>query len=150
MLSMFVHRHKYWNLPLLISLVFSWCMLFCQNMAQAAWQPDPQATHAVKMEGTVPPCHSAVGAQPDHSVHNALVGAVELQADLDIHGSCTGCEQPAAAIEPLSLANCAILVSWLHTALAHQLEPSANVTVLQSPPRRPAQPLYLTKNVFLI
>lgn len=148
MLSTFVQRHKFWTIPLLISLVCSWCMLFCQSLAQIVLAPETSAQqmtgHMIEqpkaqLESTsLPACHGADATDAQQS------SSIELAA------SCTGCEQPAAAIEPLSLASCAILVSWLHSAVTQQLNPSERLILAQAPPRQSDQPLYLTKGVFLI
>lgn len=137
MLSTLVQRQKIWTIPLLISLVFSWCLLFCQSQAITAAQPASVAVATQHVDMMAAPCHSMVTSVMD--------------ADTPLHSDvCSACAEQAAATDPLQLAAMAVLVSWqgwFDAALpSSQL---SNLVFFAAPPE-PGGPLYLTKQQFLI
>lgn len=135
MLTHLLKRQKLWTVPLLISLALSWCLLFCQNMAQAVESP-ATASHSENL----PPCHSKVLQLTDT---DASLGLMETP--------CSGCEQLAAGSDPLQLASSAILVSW-QSADEPALLPAGNNSkpYWAQPPPQHGPPLYLRKNLLLI
>lgn len=135
MLSTFVQRQKIWAITMMVSLALSWCLLFCQNMAQAVELPST-ASHSEHLS----PCHSTL----------AQLTATDTQLVL-AEAPCSGCEQLAAASEPLQLASCAILVSW-QSAYQPALLPAGDnsKSYWTQPPPQHGPPLYLRKNLLLI
>lgn len=135
MLTLLLKRQKLWTVPLIISLVLSWCLLFCQNMAQAVELPST-ASHSEHL----PPCHSTL----------AQLTATDTQLVL-AEAPCSGCEQLAAGSDPLQLASCAILVSW-QSAYQFALLPAGDNSkpYWTQPPPQHGPPLYLRKNLLLI
>ena len=135
MLSTFVQRQKIWAIPMMVSLALSWCLLFCQNMAQAVELPST-ASHSEHL----PPCHSKL----------AQLTATDTQLVL-AEAPCSGCEQLAAGSDPLQLASCAILVSW-QSAYQSALLPDGDKSkpYWTQPPPQHGPPLYLRKNLLLI
>jgi len=135
MLTLLLKRQKLWTVPLIISLALSWCLLFCQNMAQAVELPSTasQSEH-------LPPCHSKL----------AQLTATDTQLVL-AEVPCSGCEQLAAGSDPLQLASCAILVSW-QSAYEPALLPDGDKSkpYWTQPPPQQGPPLYLRKNLLLI
>ena len=135
MLTHLLKRQKLWTVPLMISLALSWCLLFCQNMAQAVESP---AT--VLHSENLPPCHSKLAPLTD----------TDAQL-LPSEAPCSGCEQLAAGSDPLQLASCAILVSW-QSADEPALLPAGDNSkpYWAQPPPQHGPPLYLRKNLLLI
>ena len=135
MLTLLLKRQKLWTVPLIISLALSWCLLFCQNMAQAVELPST-ASHSEHL----PPCHSKL----------AQLTATDTQLVL-AEVPCSGCEQLAAGSDPLQLASCAILVSW-QSAYQPALLPYGDNSkpYWTQPPPQHGPPLYLRKNLLLI
>lgn len=135
MLTLLLKRQKLWTVPLIISLALSWCLLFCQNMAQAVELPST-ASHSEHLS----PCHSTL----------AQLTATDTQLVL-AEAPCSGCEQLAAGSDPLQLASCAILVSW-QSAYQPALLPAGDNSkpYWTQPPPQHGPPLYLRKNLLLI
>lgn len=135
MLTLLLKRQKLWTVPLIISLALSWCLLFCQNMAQAVELPST-ASHSEHL----PPCHSKL----------AQLTATDTQLVL-AEVPCSGCEQLAAGSDPLQLASCAILVSW-QSAYQPALLPAGDNSkpYWTQPLPQHGPPLYLRKNLLLI
>ena len=135
MLSTLVQRQKIWTMPLLLSLAFSWCLMLCQNLAQATTVLPADVTYAAP---ATPPCHSQA----------ASTEAEQTTTLLTQH--CAGCDNQAAAAEPLSLAYAAVLSSW--QGMAQLMLPVSTIPAiaLHTPPLRPRVPLYLAKNLLLI
>ena len=135
MLTLLLKRQKLWTVPLIISLALSWCLLFCQNMAQAVELPSI-ASHSEHL----PPCHSKL----------AQLTATDTQLVL-AEVPCSGCEQLATGSDPLQLASCAILVSW-QSAYQFALLPAGDNSkpYWTQPPPQHGPPLYLRKNLLLI
>ncbi|MCC5452715.1 hypothetical protein LMJ53_13385 [Rheinheimera sp. UJ51] len=133
MLSTLVQRQKLWTVPLLVSLAFSWCLMLCQNVAQAA--------SATTEAHSLPPCHS----QPTHFSAEQLDETAPAPAVHNVE-HCSGCDQQAASAEPLQLALSAIFISW--QTLPKQLYPSLSIPVSQlaTPPPKPRLPLFLSVN----
>lgn len=143
MLSTLVKRQKIWTIPLLISLVFSWCLLFCQSQAMASASMATQNIEAKAVEGMsvdvmlAAPCHSMATATDT--------------ADTSPHADvCSACSEQAAATEPLQLATMAILVSWQGWFDANLSRAQLSHFVFFATPPEPGGPLYLTKQQFLI
>ena len=130
MLSTLVQRQKLWVLPLLISLAFSWCLMLCQNVAQAA-----TLTPASTAEHSLPPCHSQSATTDTAAVSTG-------------HGdsNCSGCDSQAAHIEPLSLPLLAALVSWQPWLTALPASNAIPLSLLHTPPPKRRLPLYLAIN----
>jgi len=135
MLTLLLKRQKLWTVPLIISLALSWCLLFCQNMAQAV-VPPASASHSENL----PPCHSKL----------AQLTVTDTQLVL-AEAPCSGCEQLAAGNDPLQLVSCAILVSW-QSAYQPVLLPDGDKSkpYWAKPPPQHGPPLYLRKNLLLI
>lgn len=135
MLSTLVQRQKIWSMPLLISLAFSWCLMLCQNLALAAPVQNNSATSQV----ATPPCHS----QPASQLTEA--GSHKLTVE-----HCSGCDNQAAAAEPLVLAFAAVLVTWQGAAQLQWPLTAQVHLAFEMPPPRSGVPLYLAKNLLLI
>lgn len=143
MLSTLVKRQKIWTVPLLISLAFSWCVLLCQNLAQAA----PVSLDSLQSSQThaTPPCHSQQPTVLEHQIESE--GEF---TPLVITEHCSGCDNQAATPDAISLAMVGLLVSW--AGLPDAIIPASTIPViaLATPPPRTAVPLYLAKNLLLI
>lgn len=135
MLTHLLKRQKLWTVPLIISLALSWCLLFCQNMAQAVESP-ATASHSENL----PPCHSKAAPLTNSDAQLLLVEA-----------PCSGCEQLAAGSDPLQLASCAMLVSWQSVYQPVLLsDGDKSQPYWAHPPPQHGPPLYLRKNLLLI
>ncbi|WP_189481240.1 hypothetical protein [Alishewanella tabrizica] len=143
MLSTLVKRQKIWTVPLLISLAFSWCLLLCQNLAQAA--PASIDSLQSSQTTTTPSCHSQQPTVLEHQVESK--GEF---THLLITEHCSGCDNQAATPDAISLAMVGLLVSW--ASLPDAIIPASTIPViaLTTPPPRTAVPLYLAKNLLLI
>lgn len=143
MLSTLVKRQKIWTVPLLISLAFSWCLLLCQNLAQAA--PASMAELHSSHATTTPPCHS----QQPTVLQQQVASEGHVSSSL-ITEHCSGCDNQGATPDAISLAMVGILVSWV--GLPDAIVPATAIPViaLATPPPRTAVPLYLAKNLLLI
>lgn len=143
MLNTLVRRQKIWTVPLLISLAFSWCLLLCQNLAQAT----PASTGSLHSSQTAatPPCHS----QQPTVLQQQVASEGHFTSSL-LTEHCSGCDNQAATPDAISLAMVGILVSW--AGLPDAIVPASAIPViaLATPPPRTAVPLYLTKNLLLI
>lgn len=140
MLSTLVQRQKILIMPLILSLAFSWCLILCQNLAQAAFVMPSDTLHAMP---ETPPCHSPL---PDL--------ATELAPELSIATlnaeHCSGCDSQAAAAEPVLLAFAAVLVTWQGAAQLQWPSTAQVHLAFEMPPPRSGVPLYLAKNLLLI
>jgi len=137
MLSTLVQRQKIWTMPLLLSLAFSWCLMLCQNLAQATTVLPTDVTYVAPVTAT-PPCHSQVASTEIEQTTTLLTQ------------HCSGCDNQAAAAEPLSLAFAAVLISWQGMAQLTLPVSAIPAIALHTPPPRPRVPLYLAKNLLLI
>lgn len=142
MLTLLLKRQKLWTVPLIISLALSWCLLFCQNMAQAVELPST-ASHSEHL----PPCHSKLAQLTATDTQLVLAEAPRSGCEQLAAGS----EQLAAGSVPLQLASCAILVSW-QSAYQFALLPAGDNSkpYWTQPPPQHGPPLYLRKNLLLI
>lgn len=138
MLSTLVQRQKIWTIPLLISLVFSWCLLFCQNQAMASVNLTSVSVVTQDADAMIAaPCHSMAASVDD--------------ANMPLHSDvCSACAEQAATSEPLQLATMAVLVSWQGWSDATLPHSQLSNFVFFAAPPEPGGPLYLTKQQFLI
>ncbi len=134
MLSTLVQRQKLWTVPLLVSLAFSWCLVLCQKVAQAA-----MVTSAA-MEQTTPPCHSA--ASRDDAAEIPLLSSQQLASQQH----CSGCDNQAASAEPVQLAFSAIFITWQKLLPVELLSSVIPASQLHTPPPKLRLPLYLAIN----
>ncbi|MCF4010369.1 hypothetical protein [Rheinheimera sp. UJ63] len=134
MLSTLVQRQKLWTVPLLVSLAFSWCLMLCQNVAQAA------TVTSAAMEQTTPPCHSAVNR--DDAAEMPLLSIQPLSSQQH----CAGCDNQAASAEPVQLAFSAIFITWQKLPAVEFLPTAIPASQLHTPPPKPRLPLYLSNN----
>ncbi|WP_333608620.1 hypothetical protein [Arsukibacterium sp.] len=150
MLLTLAKQQRRWTIPLMVSLAFSWCMMFCSGLMQLATAAESATPDRVAAAPALPPCHSRMSVAPMDAT-DTVGQLVNGNSTLITDDSCFGCESAAVTIAALELPP---LLLWLEAVTALTLDSlpaqQHSLYLAQGPPYPRTTPLYLQKSLLLI
>ncbi|MDX1678532.1 hypothetical protein [Arsukibacterium sp.] len=141
MLSTLVQQQKHWTIPLMVSLMLSWCLMLCNGLVSNAYAA-ADASLSVATATATPPCHGTPGLSKVAADDSSILQSTD--------NYCAGCDSQATQLDPLSLPAVVLSVSWLQVADNWPRVIRVVDSFALTPPPRPAVPLYLRKSLLLI